>query len=587
MNKGLKKVVPAIITALILLSIGYVVYTVIAPNNRMVPAFDEGVLNVVVGGSVVKSDAQPRIVDGEILMPINIIKNYIDPGIYWDEKLEKVTITTKDRVIRMKTGSLDAIVNNKPVSLNIPARTESGKVFIPIEFLGDFYNINITYIKANNVIVIDFKNQEKTIASPLKDIVPVRKGNTIHYPVLEKVSSGVSAGGDAAGTAKMRVFGENGEWYVVRTSDGVVGYVEKKLVAISKAPADKPQQADKAEGLWKPAKGKISMVWDYTWGGRPDLSKRKKIESLDVISPTSFQVVSEDGSIKNRVDAKYIEWAHENGYKVWALFSNSFGDIKTARSFLGNTDARDNAIRQLLAFSALYKLDGINIDFEEFADSDKDALTQFIKEASVLLKQQGLVVSVDINTKGCYDREALAEYADYIAVMSYDQHWSGGKTAGSVSEIPWSERTVKMYLESIPANKLILGIPFYTRLWKEETAPDGSINLSSKALSMEAARKVVEENKANVVLDETSMQFYAEYVKDGAKYKVWLEDANSIDQRSSLVLKYGIAGAAAWRLEFETEDIWPVISKNLKSTLSYNEWEIANKGLNRTYSYAK
>lgn len=546
-----------------------------APNSRVVPAFDEGALNVVVGGSVVSSDVQPRIVDDEILMPINIIKKYIDQGIYWDDKLEKVTITTKNKVIRMKTGSLDAIVNNKPVTLNLPARTDEGDVFIPIEFLSDFYNINIEFIKSNNVIVIDFRNEEKTIAVPSKDKVPVRKGNTIHYPILEKVSQTADK---PVNDVSMRVFGEKGEWYLVRTSDGVVGYVEKKLVSTSKQPADKQQQQEEtAEGKWKPEKGKISIAWDYTWGGRPDLSARKKIDGLDVVSPTFFQVVSEDGTIKNRADSKYVEWAHKTGYKVWALISNDFNDVKKAESFLQNTDARDNAIRQLLAFSALYKLDGINLDFEEFPDSDRDMLTQFIKEASVLLKEQGLEVSVDINTRGCYDREALAEYADYIAVMSYDQHWSGGKEAGSVSEVPWSERTIKTYLKTIPANKLILGIPFYTRLWKEETAADGSVSLSSKALSMETARKEVEQNKAVTVWDDNSQQYYAEYTKDGARYKIWLEDASSIDMRSSLVLKYNIAGAAAWRLDFETKDIWEVLGRNLKTVSSYSEWEKAGR----------
>jgi spore germination protein YaaH len=575
----LKKSTAAIISittvVICLLGVAYAVYSFLAPNNKMVPAFEEGRLNVVVGGSVVDTGTQPRIEDGEILLPYDLIRKYIDPGIYWDKDQQKVTVTTRDRVIRMKTGSLDAFVNNKPVSLNIPVSLRNGEVFVPIAFLSDFYNISMNLIKLNNVIVIDFNNTEKKLAEPLKENTPVRKGQSIHFPIFEKLGSGK----DFA----VRVFSESEEWYGVRTFNGVVGYVQKDQVSVKTIPADKPQKAEPVKDAWKPQKGKINLVWDYTWGGRPDLSKRTKIEGLDVVSPTSFQVIAEDGTIKNRADAKYIDWAHGSGYKVWALFSNNFGDADKASRFLRNTDARDNAIRQLLAFSALYKLDGINIDIEELPDSDRDALTQFVKEASILFREQGLVVSVDVNTKGLYDREALAECVDYVALMAYDQHWAGGKVAGSVAEIPWVEDTVERFLKTVPAEKLLLGIPFYTRVWKEEKAEDGSVKLTSQALSMEAARKALNENKASVTLDTNSNQFYAEYVKDGSNYKVWLEDINSVDLRTSLVQKYGLAGAAAWRKDFETEDVWDTLNRNLKTITTFSEWESKTKGMARTY----
>ena len=577
MKKRFQKFIAFLVVMVCLLGGAYVLYTVFAPNNKIVPAFDEGKLHVVVGGSLADTDVQPKFVDGEILLPLNLIKEYIDPGIYWDKKLEKVTVTTKDRVVRMKTGSLDAFVNNKPVTLNIPASVKNGEVLVPIEFLSEFYNINITYLKQNNVIVIDLKNVEKKLAEPLKDVTLVRRGETIHYPIVEKLNEDTK-------DKTLRVFSESEEWYGVRTANGVLGYVEKKLVTVKTVAVEKAVATAAGKEVWKPQKGKINLVWDYTWGGRPNLTQRDKIEGLDVVSPTSFQVTAEDGTIKNKADAKYIEWAHNNGYKVWALFSNNFGDIEKASAFLRNTDARDNAIRQLLAFSALYKLDGINIDFEELPDNDRDYLTQFVKEASVLFREQGLVVSVDINTKACYDREALAECADYIALMAYDQHWAGGKTAGSVAEIPWVEDTVERFLKTIPAEKLILGIPFYTRLWTEEKAADGTVKLSSQALSMNSARKAVNENNANVVWDENSNQFYAEYIKDGNKCMLWLEDSNSVDLRTSLVQKLNLAGAAAWRKDYETDDIWNTINKNLKTITVYSAWESETQGIKRVYT---
>lgn len=553
-------------------------YFVFMPNNTVVPAFDEDRLNLVIEGDVINSRVPPKIMEDQILIPLDIMGKYIDAEINWDKELHKLNITTKDRVIRMKTDSLEAFVNNKPVMLDIPVMEEKGEVFVPIEFLSGFYGIEISYIKENYVIIIDFKNRIRQTAEPIDAEAVVRKGMSVHYPVIKKF----------ANTEKnntMLIFEEYEKWYKVRTTDGMVGYIEKKFVVaklqlLSRVPEEKANEA-----LWKPEGGKINMVWDYTYSNTIKLSSRKKIEGLDVISPTWFQVIKEDGTIKNKADAKYVEWAHNNGYKVWALFSNNFEDAAETGSFLRNTDARDNAIRQILAFASLYGLDGINLDFENLLDSDKDALTQFVREITPLLKEQGLIVTIDINSALCYDRKALGEITDYIALMAYDQHWKGGGTAGSVSQLDWTDRTVETFLKSIPPEKLILGIPFYTRMWVLTPDGSGKTELTSQALSMEEAEKQVVENNAAVVWEESSGQFYAEYIKEGSTYKVWLEDINSLNLRTSLVHKYKLAGAAAWRLGFETPEVWSVITANLKSVRSYGEWKQKNK--NATYVFIK
>ena len=548
------------------------------PNSRVVPAFSEGSINIAVEGDVIKGRGEPQIVDGRILVPLDIIKEYIDPEINWDKKLHKLTITTRDRVIRMKTDSLAAYVNNKPVTLNIPVRETNTSVLVPIEFLSGFYGIEISYIKENYVVIIDFKNHITQFAETLDPKAVVRSGQSIFFPIVKRLDS------ENADENKLRVFDEFEKWYKVRTSDGIVGFIEKRYVVAGTKPAGEIPSSEGVKPVWMPQAGKLSMAWDYAYDTRINLSKRQKIEGLDIISPTWFQVVSEDGAIKNSGDAKYVEWAHNNGYKVWALFSNNFGDPKKSSSFLKNTDSRDNAIRQLLVFTSLYKLDGINLDFENMLDSDKGALTQFVRELAPVLREQGIVVSVDINTLGCYDRKALGESADYVIFMGYDQHWKGGSEAGSVAELDWVDRTVKNFLSVIPNEKLILGIPFYTRLWKEEPGEDGKTDLTSQALSMESVNKIIKDSNAPVRWDEISGQFYSEFKKEGATYKVWLEDGNSLNLKTSLVHKYELAGAAAWRLDFELPSVWPCIRSNLKTIKSYSEWERLNTGKNYVFA---
>lgn len=568
-----------IIVLAILGGIVYGVYSVFfMPNNSVVPAFAEGRLNIVVEGDVISDKGEPRIVDDRILLPLPLVKEHIDPNISWDAALHKLTVTTKDRVIRMKTGSLEAFVNNKPVTLNIPATEENGDVFVPIEFLSDFYGIDIAYNKLNNVIIIDFKNRIRQTAELVKTGAVIRTGCSTSDPIIKKMD------GTEGKDSELRVFEEYEKWYKVRTNDGAVGFIEKKYVAVRITLAANPAQEGNATAAWKPEDGKINMAWDYAYNVKFDLAEKARIEGLDVISPTWFQVVGEDGELKNYADSKYVEWAHNNNYKVWTLFSNGFGDPAASGNFLNNTDARDNAIRQLLAFAALYKLDGINIDFENLRDKDKDALTQFVRELAPLLREQGLVVSVDVNTLPCYDRKALGEAVDYVALMAYDQHWKGGGVAGSVSQLSWVDRIAQTFVKDVPAEKLILGMPFYTRLWKE-SQEDGKIELTSQALSMESIEKVLKDNKAQKAWDSESGQYYSEFVKDGATYKVWLEDEKSINLRTSLVQKYELAGAAAWRLDFEVPKVWSVINRNLKVFGSYGEWKLQNQ--NGQYAYSE
>lgn len=554
-------------------AIAYGVYHVFfMPNNAVVPAFSEGRLNIVVEDELINNQGEPRIIDGRILLPLQLVKEYLDPHINWDAALHKLTITTKDRVVRMKTGSLEAFVNNEPVTLHIPATEENGDVFVPIEFLGEFYGIDIHHNQINNVIIIDFKNRIQQTAELVKTGAVMRRGHSISEPIVKRMNATEDI------DSELKVYLEYEKWYKVRASDGTIGFIEKKFVAVRINLAVKPLEGRTAVAAWKPEDGKISMAWDYAYNVKLNLDKRAKIEGLDVISPTWLQVVGEDGELKNFADSKYVDWAHKNGYKVWALFSNSFDEPVKSGVFLNNTDARDNAIRQLLAFAALYKLDGINIDFENLRSSDKSALTQFVRELSPLLREQGLVVSIDVNTLPCYDRKALGEIVDYVALMAYDQHWKGGGVAGSVSQVSWADRIVRLFLKDVPAEKLILGVPFYARLWKE-TLEDGKIQLTSQALSMDNMEKVLLENKAQKVWDGLCGQFFSEFTKDSSTYKAWLEDENSINLRMSLVHKHELAGAAAWRLDFEVPEVWNIINRNLKLCGSYGEWKLQNENI--------
>ncbi len=319
-----------------------------------------------------------------------------------------------------------------------------------------------------------------------------------------------------------------------------------------------------------PTEGKkINLTWNYIWDKSIDNANIKKVEGLNVVSPTWFTLADKNGGLEERGNLSYSNWAHKNGYKVWALVDNKF-DSALTNVFLNDKAARTKFIDSLISYAGRYKLDGINIDFENMYTRDKDAFTQFMKELFQKTKEKGLVLSVDVsvivvnsNWSESFDRAALSKVTDYVALMTYDQHWGGSPVSGSVAQLSWVEQHLKKVLKEVPREKLLLGVPFYTRLWKEELV-NGSISVTSKAISMEEAERVIAENNATKIWDAESGQYYARYEKGKATYKIWIEDARSIKLKAELVNKYGLAGIASWKYGLEKPAVWTAIAQVIR-----------------------
>jgi hypothetical protein len=350
---------------------------------------------------------------------------------------------------------------------------------------------------------------------------------------------------------------------VTKTADGR-GLLISKLPETSSEKAIETKKLHALRVPFKPA-GKISLVWDHFLGDPVDLAQEEKIPGLTVISPTWFAVIDGRGAIASKADWKYVQDAHDKGYKVWALISNSF-DPDMTKVFLTDESAQDRAVRQLLIYTALYDLDGINIDFENVYDDDSDALTAFVAKLTDKLREQRIVSSIDTTVPSgvpmwskCYDRAALAKLVDYFMVMTYDEHWRTSPIAGSVASIGWVERGIQNTLQYVPREKLLMGVPFYTREWRE--SDNGRVR-SSTMLMADVENRIARYGVTPSWLD-TAGQHYMEYSDDSARYRVWIEDAKSLTLKVDLARKYELAGVAAWRKGFEKPGIWDAVHSAL------------------------
>jgi spore germination protein YaaH len=577
-EKRLSTIAGALVLTLIAAGVLAVYLVRTAPNKKIVEPFDIQGTRLVIDGELITKYPSPYLANDQVYLPFKTIKDYFDKYIWYDEALKMVTVTTRDRVIRMRTGSLDALINDNPMELAFPVVERNGTVYLPINFLREFYGITVSYAESNDVVIIDYNNKVYRTAWPLNARTFVRKGPSIHEPIVKKFEGHGDKGLDIYRTfeTSLVVFDESEEWYRVRANDGTLGYVRKDEVEISGT----QYVIEEKEGTDPPVltEGKINLIWEMTYS-KSNIKLGEETPGIDVISPTWFEIIDRAGTIKNRATPEYVENAHKNGWQVWALFSNNFNDIEGTSIILNNSDMRQEIIRNILAYAALYKLDGINIDFENMYKTDKDAYTQFVREFYPLAKEQGLYVSVDVSVPDgsdtwskCFDRKALAESVDYVCLMTYDQHWSTSPKAGSTAELIWVEENLQKTLKEVPANKLLLGIPLYTRLWTVDSGSPGS-KPSSVVLNVEGAWKNADENEAAVVWNDISGQYQATYEKDGKAYHMWIEDQNSVNTKTSLVHKYNLAGACVWAANFADKNVFRIFERNLKQVSDYEEWK--------------
>ncbi|MBX6350610.1 MAG: glycosyl hydrolase, partial [Clostridia bacterium] len=307
----------------------------------------------------------------------------------------------------------------------------------------------------------------------------------------------------------------------------------------------------------------IDLTWDLVGRSPPSPAAYPEMPGVNVISPTWFHL-AEGGLVTSRADARYVAEAHARGWAVWPLFGNDFDPDRT-HEVLAKSESRLDLVRQLLAQAKLYGFDGVNVDWENMRPEDRDLFSQFVRELVPLAHAAGLVVSVDVTFPGPsafwqkpYDRKALGRAADFLVVMGYDQYTEGSSEAGPVSGFPWVEAGVAATVAEVPAWKVVLGVPFYSRVWTE-----GSEGWTSRAVGMAAARAYLERPDAQVTVDDRHGLPLVRWQEGGRTYRMWAETADTLRRRAALAREAGLAGVASWQRALADGDSWQALAQGL------------------------
>lgn len=503
--------------------------------------------------------------NGQLYLPFQFILDHLDPGVIYDEHSESVIIISDENILRFPKEQLEKYVNEQAFEIEVETLiTENQELYVEIEQLENIYPIE--YILDANLpsVVITMDGDARDIGY-VKDTAKQRelrlKTDTSYFSNFYD---------QVVHNEQLIIEAKVEDYYLVRNQKGIAGFMKQDLLENIETEVVSIYREQAFRQLEYP-QSPINLIWEAVYTKNPDVNQLPALPGINVVSPTWFSIKNEDGDIHSLASTTYVHWAKERDYQIWALFSNDF-DSDITHSSLQNFETRQKMIRQMLQYSEMYDLDGINIDFENVYLKDKDLVTQFVRELTTFGHQAGLIISMDITFISTsemwsmfYDRAELAEIVDYMIVMAYDEHWGSSPIAGSVASFPWVEKHLQRILEVIPNERLVLGIPTYTRVWKEQETEGGNIEVSSRALSMGAVEEWIEERNLTPVFDEKSGQDYLEYYDEAEKTteKIWIENASSVAKRAEIVHEYELAGVASWNRFFASGESWEALDRTL------------------------
>ena len=513
--------------------------------------------NLIINNRNVTSNLKNEIMikDNMIYLSKQDIANFFDKYIYEEEETNQI-ITTYDKKIAEIGFEKNTInINGSDKTIRAHAEKENEIIYLPISEMTEVYGIEIEYLPDTKVVTMDSTDREQKKAILSSDVA-VKSSTNFIAKTVDRVKKGDDV---------IVISSENGNSRI-RTKNGKIGYVKS-----NKLTNEVTVREDMEEE--KQVTGKINLTWDYfsQYASAPDRSGQT-IEGVNVVSP-SFFYIDEDGDLRENVGEEgenYIEWAHNNGYKVWPMISNAEAateSLDITSNIMNSYEKRKELIEDIVNVCVKYKVDGINVDFENMKQEDKDMYSRFIIELTPRLKEMGLVTSVDVTAPDggetwslCFDRHVIGDVADYIVFMAYDQYGVSSTKAGTTAGYNWVELSLNKFLqtEEIEPEKIILAIPLYTRVW----TTDSNGKVTSKTVDMKDINEVIPEG-TNKTWDDELKQNYVEYTEGGNKKQIWIEDIESLKAKISLITQNKLAGVASWRKGMETEEVWKMLSNEL------------------------
>lgn len=521
-------------------------------GNEYFNLTDENSVALIQNGELLEE--QVVLIGGEPYAAYTYVESQLNSCFYWDEETKGILLTTSGGVQTLLPG--DAAVAKTPGGQPAVQQESDGTVYISMDVVKEYTDLDYAYYNDPNRVVIRNEWDGVEQATVQSDTAQVRQKGGIKSLILADVQKGDTL-----------LYLENlDNWCKVMTADGYTGYIQTEDISEPEAIEARTAKKDSYERITRDHK--INLVWHQSTSTESNDAMAEmtaEMTGVNVISPTWFSVTDETGTISSLASADYVKLAHDAGREVWGLIDN-FNEAFDETTDLAYASVRSRIIEQLLAEAASCGMDGINVDFENLKEAGIPHYLQFLRELTSAAHAQNLVVSVDTPVPQAYtmyyQRGEQARFVDYMIVMAYDEHFAGSEEAGSVSSLPFVQQAVEEMTRVMPADQVICGIPFYTRVWTEKF---GQSAITSEVLGMDGAKNYAKENQMTETWDASLGQNVATVETSDARYTIWMEDEQSMEEKLKVIQSADLAGVAEWKLGFERADVWSLISEYIET----------------------
>ena len=551
-EKKKKRIIKILVSILVIIIIGIITYNI---NNYIILDKNKNI-NLVINNKNVTSNLKKDIlIEGDnIYLSKQDLGNFFDKYIYEDTENNNIVTTYNNKIASMSLSKNKININGSNKNTSAHAESRDGTIYIPITELEDVYGIEIKYLENSKVLTVDSTSKEQKKAIITKNVA-VKSSTKFIAKTVDRVKKG----------SYVIVISEDKGYTKIRTENGKIGYVKSNKVANTVVVREEMKETKQIDS-------KVNLVWDYysEVASAPDRTG-VTMDGVNVVSPAFFHLNTNGELTENvgQAGEAYIEWAHSNGYKVWPMIQNAGnGMINVTSDIMNDYNKRQNLINKIVTYCVKYKLDGINVDFENMKQEDKDMYSRFIIELTPRLKDMGVVVSVDVTAPDgsetwsmCFDRNVIGDVADYIVFMAYDQYGTSSNKSGTTAGYDWVNVSLNKFLktEEIESDKIILAIPLYTRLWTEDSS--GKV-VKQTTVSLKNIDKVIPSD-AEKQWDDNLKQYYVEYQDGSYTKKMWIEDEKSLKEKIDLIKNNNLAGVASWEKGMETDNFWTFLKESL------------------------
>ena len=553
-EKKKKRIIKTFLTIVIIIVLGIIA---LIANNFIILDKNKNT-NLVINNKNVTSNLKNNVLieNGTIYLSEPDIANFFDKHIYEDTEINKVITTYEKKIATIGFEENEIEINGSNKNIYAHAIKKDNVTYLPISEMADVYNVEIANIDDTKVVTMDSLDREQKRAI-VNSSVSVKSTTNFISKTVDRIKKG---------DCVIVVSSDKG-WTKIRTANGKLGYIKSKKIENEFTVRENMEEE-------KQISGKINLTWDYysQYGSAPDRSGTT-IDGVNVVSPAFFYLDT-DGELKENVGQKgkaYIEWAHNNGYKIWPMVQNAeaaSSSLSITSEIMNSYEKRQKLIESIVNKCVEYKLDGVNIDFENMKQEDKDMFSRFIIELAPRLKEIGMVTSVDVTAPDggetwslCFDRNVIGDVADYIVFMAYDEYGISSTKPGTNAGYDWVKLSLNKFLqtEEIESDKIILAIPYYTRVWT--TNSNGQLT-GKNTVAMKNLDSIIPDGTERK-WDDTLKQYYVEYSDGTNKKQIWIEDVKSLQAKVSIVNENKLAGVGSWQKDMESDDVWQMIKSEL------------------------